>query len=475
MQNLEIDKLLNFKERSVGLEFENPVIKKDGETILFPEIQEVWRTFERYDWEGRHDSVMKEVIDGIGKDFDGERANVISDSGAGNFELALSPQENVGEAEKMYRTVLKEILSVLKERGLTLAGFAVQPGIIKDIEAHRRKNAMYLALHELGASDVYCNQTTSAISAHQVGAGMKLEEFINFTNELIKITGLIVALCGNSPIQNWKILPWKEWRIHCVGYFRFVGNISGFERLSGFPTRPFNSIADFFRYYWSVPYMILPPQRDSFWVIPDQKMNFIRYFSQDEIPAHNFYKEKIILKPNAEDINLASISMWPHAKPHITVDPNKVNIRDFNESFKNNSLEEYLEGKLTNCYIECRAAAAAPVGEEMALPALMLGIVNNMAQLKELTKKYTWEEWARLVFDASVHGIKAKVRNEEILPLLSELHNISKEGLEKRKFGEEKYLDIIRRRIETQCNPADTAIKHFKESKSSFIDYISYR
>lgn len=475
MKNLNISNIKNTGMRTIGLELENPLLRMDGEPICFETIQEVWKSFVKKGWTPRVDPILDNVIDGLSKDFGGTGASIMSDSGAGNFELAITPQQNLHETERIYKVIFSEINTIIKKHKLTLAGFAVQPGHIENVDNFRRRNAMYSTWEKMESSDRHANFTSSAISAQQVGVGIELKDFVKITNELIKITGLIVALTGNSSIHNWKILPYKEWRIICMDQLRFVGNIEGFEKLVGFPERPFSSISDFFKYYWNSPSMMLPLLRNDEWIIPEKKINFLKFFKCNNIVGHNIQGEKIKIIPEINDISWASVQMWPHAKPHISFDFEKVNFKDFIKNLDDDNLEDYLSGKLTNCYIECRAAGASPVGEELALPALMLGIVNNLVDLKKITKTYSWNEWRKLIFATAVFGMDAKIKERSIIPLLNNLYECALNGLKKRGLGEEKYLKEILKRIESKKNPADIAIEKFKISKKSFLKYINYK
>lgn len=473
MEESKIQNLMDWQERLVGLEFENPIINAKGETIYFVQMQKVFRDFEKRGWEAKRDYMLN-YIDKIEKDFGQDRVSLMTDSGSGNLEMAQPPKQNIQEAQELYLKVRAEILEVLKNYGYTIAGYAIQPGHITDNQKFHRQNAMYLALEEMDSSDHYANFTSAPISAHQAGVSMKFDEVIDYTNEMIKIAGLIVVLCGNSPIHNWQILPWKEWRILIVGLFRFIGNIAGFEKLYGFPDRPFKSIADFLRYYWQSPWMILPLLRDGRWILPNEKINFIEYFEKEKVSAHDLNGDQIELIPSVGDLNLATICMWPHAKPHIVLDPKKTNVKDFMKNFDSDSLEEYLEGKLVNCYIECRAAGAAPVGEEMAIPALMLGMVNNLEAIKEITSLHKWEEWSDLVFEAAAKGFEAKIGGKSIIPYLQKIFEIALVGLKNRGFREEFYLQPMETRLKKRKNPADKALLLYKKSKEDFLKHILY-
>jgi gamma-glutamylcysteine synthetase len=474
MYNLKVTNQSGNKERTIGLEFENPVLRKNGEPVSYDEMQSLWQSFVKRNWKPKVDPVLG-IIDGLSKDFNDVSASIISDAGAGNFELALSPQKNIAGAKEAYDLVMAEILPILEEHNIMLVGFGMQPGHIADMEDFRRKNSMYVAWTELGSSDKYANETSSAISAHQVGVGANVRELAEITNEIIKVTGLITALCGNSPIHNWEKLPYKEWRIICMSGLRMVSNYAEFIKVIGFPERPFNSLSDILRYYWDTPFMMLPLLRNDQWIIPDEKINFLSYFKKKEIMGHDTAGKSVQVIPEASDVNWASIQFWSHLKPHLTVDDSKITVKEFVEKLEADRLEEYLEDKLTNCYVECRVAGAAPVGEEMAIPSLMVGLVNNLEELKTITQRYTWNDWKELVYDAAVRGLDAEVAGDKILPVLKDFIEVAKNGLIARKFGEEKNLEPFYVRMETGKNPADLALEHFEKSKEDFINFIRYK
>lgn len=477
MKNLEIDNSDKIGERTIGLEFENPVITVEGNAIDFPTIQKVWRTFEKYGWTPNYDPFLPNIIDKLSKQFSNTlQVSTISDSGAGNLELAFSPQPNLQTAEAAFKLVLMEVISILKENNLKLAGLALQPGQVPNFENFRRRNAMYAAWHEMDSSDIYISSTSAPISAHQVGVGTRPEELIEIINEFIKITGLITAIGGNSPIQNWKILPFKDWRILCMSSVRIAVNKPEFEKIMGFPKQPFTSLGHLLHYYLDTPSTMLPFIRHGEWIVPEENVNLLEYFKRkDGIQGHNLKGEKVKLIPEVEDFNWALVQLWPHTKPHLSLDPAKVNFDELMENFENDTLETYLKGRLTNCYVEFRSGSAAPVGEEMALPALFFGLMNNFAGLKDITKLHSWDEWKELVGFASVHGLGAKIENDEVADLLEKLVKIAEVGLKTRNLDEEVYLQPINGRLKSHQNPADRAIEAFKKGKTELLKFISYK
>lgn len=465
--------LAQFSERLVGLELENQVLNPEGEPITFSRMQAVWEDFVPLGW-----SIKTEphsgVLEGVKKIFDGGTVVLTSDCSAGNIEMTLPPLPDLHQAELLLRRVQDDIVTVLANHSLRLIALGLHPGTIADPDQLRVKSTLYRALAEQGASDHFCNGVNLPTSANQTGVSIRLGEAAETASAMIAISGLIVALCANSPISHWTILPWKEWRLMAWEY-RFLGNQPGFDRLSGFPLQPFQSYADYLRYYWNTPFMIFPPIREEGWVITKDKLSFTNYLASAEpLVAKDLSERPLYIVPTVDDINLASISMWPFAKLHIFIDPERATVREFLHSYENNQLEDYLEGRIANSYLECRAGASTPVGEELTIPALSLGLVNNTPALTEFVSQYRWRVWKGLHYSAAKFGLETTVNGQSIIPLVSALVDIAQAGLEQRQSSEAVYLQPLRERITNRQNPADIALSRFKESRERFVDYISY-
>lgn len=473
MRESQIRNLMDFKERRIGLELENQIIDQQGKPITAQRMQRIWQEFADAGWEVCTDPALKTII-GADKQFDGFDVHLSSDAAAGNLEMAFSPAQNLDEAERILYLVHQDVFQVLKNQEVALISIGMQPGKIDHVDKYRAQDTLYKAAHKCGISTYFNNGLNTAISAHQAGVSIKLNEAIIITNELIKVTGLIVALCANSSIHNWKILPWQEWRI-LVWDFRLISDKAGSEKLCGFPDRPFTSIADYLKYYWSTSTTMLPPIREQGWIVPDEPINFLQYFVADQIAAHDLVGNTVTLKPVAKDLNLAMILMWPFAKPHLVADPEKMSIQDFFTAYQQDALEKYLEDKLVNCYIENRIPAAAPVGEEMAIPALTLGLVNNISGLQELTRCFTWDQWRELVYMTATNGLEVELESVEIIDLAQDLIHVAAVGLKNRRLGEEKYLSALQHRIDKRENPAQRTNRIFqKKGKAGLLEHIRY-
>jgi gamma-glutamylcysteine synthetase len=445
--------LAEFEERRVGLEFENPVIDATGNPASSASMQEVWSDFASSGWQVGRDSDSQTIISAE-KDFGHGTVALTSDCAACNLEMALPPCQTISEAGALYARVTAEVLPVLAARGLSLLAYGIQPGAFADVDEARTPSTHYQALERAGSGNRFTNAIMLANSAHQVGVGIRVREAVEVTNELLKITGLVVALCGNSPIHGWEILPWKEWRI--LGWdFRFIVDTPGFEKLTQFPSRPFRTLADYYSYYWDTPSMILVPLREGRWILPDEELTYGEYFSKSRVTARDLGGEARDLTPEPHDFNVVSV-------------------REFFDSLRDDTLEDYLEGRLSNCYVEYRGGAASPRGEELALPSLILGLVNNLAALKQIGRRHAWKQWGELIYEAAARGLDARIDGQSVVPLLKALIETAAEGLSNRPYGEGAHLDALRERLARRRNPADTAVEAFRRGRENFLRRVRY-
>jgi len=133
--------------------------------------------------------------------------------------------------------------------------------------------------------------------------------------------------------------------------------------------------------------------------------------------------------------------MWPFAKLHLVVDAASATVADFIAALSAGALEEYLDGNLVNSYLECRAAAATPVGEEATVPALFLGLINNLDGLADLVARHDWAAWQALVYQTARHGFAARIDGRPVAPLVDALLHVAEEGLAARGGAEEEILE----------------------------------
>ena len=112
----------------------------------------------------------------------------------------------------------------------------------------------------------------------------------------------------------------------------------------------------------------------------------------------------------------------------------------------------------------------------LAPTALTLGIIENLDKAKLLMETYPWKSWQLLRKEAARHTFHATLTNQSIVPVLTKLLSITKEGLLKRGLGEEIYLQTLFERLEKRQSPADFSIAVFKEQGfSNLLTHLAFQ
>src|SRR3989338_72395 len=96
--------LIDFRERRVGFEFENPILDRRKLPVSARLMQKVWRDFARFGWRIVKDKICRSTV-GVEKDFGGGTVVLSSDVGAGNLEMALPPMNSLEKSEVLLSTV----------------------------------------------------------------------------------------------------------------------------------------------------------------------------------------------------------------------------------------------------------------------------------------------------------------------------------------------------------------------------------
>jgi len=462
--------LIDFEERLVGLEFENPLVSVDGMFISQNDIHNFWTNFIEEGDEEDVDYLTQTLVGAKKKLANGQFESLNTDTSVSHLEMSLLPQPDLNTAKKYFEEVIDKVLEVSKKLNFRLLGYGAIPNI-KDVRIldYKTKKSLYAAL------SLRRHNVAMSITAHQTGVSIRADEVVDVINTLQALSGAVTCLTANSPIFEERVTPWKEIRL--TNWRLFATSFTSEEELRVFPEmrkEPFKSIADYFNYIWAGK-MVLPVMREGQWVKTQEELSFKEYFSGKKWVARDLLGNETILVPSVGDINLAGICAWHDAKPHLTFANDKTSVEEFIQSLDNDNLEEYVNGKLVNCYVEYRIAATSPQGDELALPALTLGMINNLEDAKNLVNKYSWEDWRTLRNTSYITAMESKISEKSVIPVLEEMVSIAESGLKKRNFGEEKYLEPMKKRISERKCPADKCIEVFKKGgMESFLDFVSY-
>ncbi|URZ87409.1 gamma-glutamylcysteine synthetase [Floricoccus penangensis] len=169
-----------------------------------------------------------------------------------------------------------------------------------------------------------------------------------------------------------------------------------------------------------------------------QPLTVSEYFNREEIKAFDIEGREAILVPDINDLKL-------------------------HRSYKYQSLTK--RGTL-----EFRSICTQPLNATFSTAAFHLGLLENLSSLDTLLNQYFFFE----KYGSDIKKLRRKFaffnlseeEKNDIIKFSNDLLNISKEGLEKRGYGEEKYLQDLVRRVEEKENPAEHSVRLLKGGKS---------
>lgn len=432
------------RTKLAGLEFELPIVNKDNRPVDFEIIHKVTDAFVR-DF-----SFQK-----IGRDDDGFIYSAIHeqtgdglsfDCSYNTVEFSFGTEENLNVLYKrfvQYYTYLQKQLSIYAH---TLTGMGINPHYTINQNVPVVSERYRMLYHHLSS---YKNYGQEILFHHypnfglfscasQIQLDVEEENLVESLNTFTKLEPLKALIFANSAWgEHQEILCSRDhfWRNSLHGLNRHNVDMYGLE---------FESIDEVILYIRSMSLYCV--ERDGRYV-NFRPIPLTQYFSSEAIEGEYFdgnRYQKIIVHPEISDLQ-------------------------YLRSFKFNDLT--FRGT-----IEFRSVCEQPVKEIMSPGAFHAGLMENLSRLTELL------EQDHVIYHKGYNASELRrmfVRKElpdtfewtEVSGLLTKILDIAKEGLHKRGFEEEGFLEPLYRRAEKLLSPAREMAEGIEKGKT-LDDYI---
>jgi len=128
-----------------------------------------------------------------------------------------------------------------------------------------------------------------------------------------------------------------------------------------------------------------------------------------------------------------------------------------------------------------RGADSGPLHDLLALPALWVGILYDESSLdaaSDLVKAWTAAERQKLRDDVPKLGLAAKVRDRTVFEIATDMLELARAGLSRRKrhdiSGEDetRYLEVLEDRLARGTTPAQELLQKFHGPWAGSVDPI---
>ncbi len=450
---------MNIVMRKIGLELEYPAVFADGTGIDHKTIKLIWNDFvsAHPEWSLKEEKHGK-AITGMYRNVDGYTEVINTDRGVCTVEFSLAPKETIQENEKNVARLLSQFTTVAEKRGVHLLTTGCQPITWLDRSKQTEKD-WYILFNVV----VPHWEHAVPMASHQAAIDVSIEEWPVVLKNSSALSGLIVALTTSAPLAQGKIAEWKSMRkwIWHQWNAKFSKNIQPYLS-NDMPEQPYESVDDYLRFFWDSSLFFLTENKsDGYRMLNNESI--IEYLkAKKPIPVVGMDGIETEIMPDKKMLNSLHQYGWPGEKMHYFFDDSST-IDGVVDAYNNNSLTEYLTTHSAGAYLEFRPSGVARKGEEMAVPALLLGLAENMNEATELENRLTWNEWIAIKDDAQEHGLDFAENKERNLKLIAEMLEIAEAGLQKRKLGEEKYLEPLKKNLKTGMTLADDIIASFTE------------
>lgn len=432
------------RTKLVGLEFELPIVNRKNEPVDFNVVHKVTDAF-----------LQEFSFNKISRDDDGYIYTAINEAtGDGlSFDCSYNTLEfsfgTENDMNVLYQRFVKYYTSVqnlLNQYNHTLTGMGINPhhAVNKNVPVVSERYRMLLhhlsSYKKYGKEILFHNHPDFGLfsCASQIQMDVEEKNLVETLNTFTKLEPLKVLIFANSPWgEKPEFLCSRDtlWRNSLHGLNRHNVDMYGLE---------FESIDEIILYIRSMSLYCVEREGKyvNFHPIP-----LTEYFASEEITGEYFDGEryrKIQVHPEISDLQ-------------------------YLRSFK-------FEDLTFRGTVEFRSVCEQPVKEIMASAAFHAGLMENLHPLTELLesdhiiyhKGYNASELRRMFVKKEIPNIFNK---KEISGLITRVLALARDGLEKRGFGEEKFLKPLYRRAEGLLSPAREMVEGLQAGKS-IDDYI---
>jgi gamma-glutamylcysteine synthetase len=409
--------------RNVGLETKFCLTRRSGKAASPHDVEELWYFLGSEGWKIVMDSYLQKPV-GVERLNNGKVERLASGTGYSKIEFSLAYEDNLYKVEENLLGIRSILSRFTETHDLVFLALGVQP-LTPPERWMTLKKTRHLFWDKAFKSGKVHLFTITADS--QVHVDVSIAESSDALNVFHGLTGAQIALTANSTVWNGKIDPhhkdvkeifWDWW-------------LPGDERI-GVTSRKFESFEEYIHRVCSFRPVFVMRDGESIGIY--NYKSFREYYeSGNSACGIKIDGTEVALKPCLEDVDLHDTFYWYDAR-----------------------LSRY-------CTLENRTNSQQPPTEVMTVPALTVGLMENLGEAVDLINRYNWGELVESRMSAIRYGLDAKVGNRSIRNICESMLEVAENGLKKRGLGEEFFLVPLWERLEDGECPSDRVRRCFRE------------
>jgi gamma-glutamylcysteine synthetase len=424
----------------VGLECELPIVDTTGAAIGHPVVRTLFDHLGRYGFVLERDSFTGEVVAAARvagsstEASDGSRYDVVQlELGYCTVELSIAPEPTLFAAERRLQDLLALVVRHLAPKGCRPLGLGMQPLTrpSRKLQAPKSRFLLYerdsshRVLDPVLGADVHLFTVTAANQCHIDVHAAEAARALNVVNGLC---GAQLALTANSSV--WKGAVDEQRKAPRELFYDIVYGAQTPSSI-GIPPR-FHRLEGYLGHLYRTPAAMVERAGASL---------------------------ELVGRPTVGDFldsDAEFAGQLPDGSP-VSVTPRPEDVLRFAKFLEFNARLSPVYGTL-----ESRISCQQPPGETLVVPALVLGMLENLDEAERLLAPLSLAQSRALRANAIAHALDARVGGLAVSDLAAQLLVVARAGLRRRGCGEEVFLEPLERRCARRVAPADEAAAAFR-------------
>ena len=446
-EEIELKRDLRNRKRRIGAELKFPVVSPDGRAAGIEKTEALWEYFLTRGWDYLLDSFSGEII-GATRQGELNEDRVACETGFCKVEFSLAHTDSLHKLNEHIKEIKRLISQFSLEQGVRFLGFGIQPITSpgKHLLMKKSRNIFWDRIfggnRHIVPEDGTDVHLFTLSASNQVHIDVTMEEAVDAVNVFNGLAGAQIAMTANSNIWKGHVDP--EYK--CLGEMFWDWWLKEHNQCRcGVPERKFNSLEDYFSAVLDYPPVYV--RRDGMPIGLPHCPTFSHFYAcgENDFSCDYGYRADNMCGLTPEG-NATAVTK---------------RIQDLDQHFT----FFWHTARLSRYYtLENRVNDQQPPDDIMTIPALTLGIMENLSEAVSLMNAYPWEMLQEARLAAARSGLSAEVRNIPVLEISRSSVEVAERGLKKRGLGEEVYLTELSRRIQEGRCPADNAADIFNES-----------
>lgn len=435
---------LGARRRRIGSELKFPLVDMNGESVDAGQTSKLWNFLAKKGWTPQEDPHTGEII-GVERKGDMNEDLASCETGFSKVEFSLAHTDNLFALKDTVEELKQDIQEFSTEHGVAFLGLGLHPVTPPGEHLLMKKKSRNLFWDRLfGGNDHISPDEGTDVhlftinASNQVHIDVTMEEAAEAVNVFTGLAGAQVAMTANSNI-------WK-------------GDVDGGHKC----------LAEMFWDWW------LKNRHSNRYGVPETRFKDLsEYFVHVlEFPPVYVRREGVPVGlpycPSFSAFYACSVGgkdCGRSTRPcGLSADGAPVDV-----SFEEADLDTHFtffwhSARLSRYYtLENRINDQQPPSDVLAVPALTLGIMENLDEAASLIGDYSWDFLKETRQEAAKAGLKAEVDGVPVRELSGQAVEIAEKGLKERGLGEEAFLDPLKERVEEGVCPADRAAETFEQ------------